>query len=87
MPQASSEQRAEWSGPDESTAVKYLQDAGYRQTRGWRWRLPNPDHTPTAKELSAIQFLMDEWDMGGIVPEPGKTNTTIVPSWSRGNAG
>lgn len=66
MPQASSELNEEWDGPDDSTAIAYLEKRGYRLTRGWRWVKPAPDHVPTDKEQRAIQFLIDEWDMGSI---------------------
>lgn len=66
MPQASDEQRAEWDGPNDYTAVKFLEDAGYKIRRDWQWELPASDHTPTEKEISAIRFLIDEWDFGGI---------------------
>lgn len=70
MPQASDELRAEWNGPDDATAIKFLTDAGYKLTRGWEWLLPVPNHEPTEKEISAIQFLVDEWDFGGTTQEP-----------------
>jgi hypothetical protein len=56
----------EWNGPDDATAINFLRKQGYRRTRGWHWRLPKPDHVPTEKELRAIQFLIEEWDWGGI---------------------
>lgn len=66
MPQASSEQQAEW-GIDDGPVIKFLEAAGYRMTRTFFWVLPTPDHVPTEKEYSAIDFLIDEWDFGGIV--------------------
>lgn len=63
MPTASAALRAEWDGPGEETAMAFLQRAGYRQRRDWTWQAPD-GHTPTDKELRAIQFLIDEWDMG-----------------------
>lgn len=66
MPQASEELRKEWDGPDEQTAIKYLKDRGYVLTDKWLWRKPHPDYKPTVKEFSAMQFLFEEWDFGGI---------------------
>lgn len=66
MPQASEEQRREWNGPMDHTAVKFLEDAGFFLTGDFKWRLPKPDHVPTEREASAIQFLIDEWDYGDI---------------------
>lgn len=67
MPQASSELRAEWPGGDKE-AINYLQQRGYRLDRRWAWVLPHPEHVPTAIELSAVRYLMDEWDFDGIKP-------------------
>lgn len=66
MPQASEELRREWNGPGEDTAVKFLEYHGYvMHQRTYTWVAPQ-GHKPTAKELRAIQFLMDEWDFGGL---------------------
>lgn len=65
MPQASEELRARWDGPDDSTALKHLHSAGYKLTREWAWKAP-AGKTPTADDLSAIQFLIDEWDFDGL---------------------
>ena len=72
MPQATEEQRKRWGGElgiGEDKAIKFLEDAGYILSRDWRWFLPNPNHTPTPNEISAVQFLIDEWDFGGIWTE------------------
>ena len=63
MPTASDEQRAEW-GIDDAPVVKFLRDAGYKDTPEWTWIKPSPEHEPTEKEVSAICFLVDEWDWG-----------------------
>lgn len=68
MPQASEEQRAEW-GITDFNAIFYLEAKGYKDAHHC-WILPTPDHVPTEKEVSAIHFLMDEWDWSGIVSEP-----------------
>lgn len=65
MPQATEEQRAEWNGPSDETATKFLVDAGYRLTPAWTWT-PPVGHAPTEREWSAIDFLIDEWDFGGL---------------------
>jgi hypothetical protein len=56
MPQATDEQRREWNGPGDETALAYLKEAGYTLTRRWTW-LPPRGHTPTMKECSAISPL------------------------------
>jgi hypothetical protein len=65
MPQATDEQRREWNGPGDETALAYLKEAGYTLTRRWTW-LPPRGHTPTMKECSAIDYLAAEWDFGGM---------------------
>jgi hypothetical protein len=65
MPQATDEQREEWNGPSDQTALKFLQDAGYKLTPHWTWKHKDSAHKPTEKEISAVCFLIDEWDFGG----------------------
>ena len=67
MPQASQKLRDEWNGPSEETAIKYLEAKGFVQQRNWCWLRPSPTYEMTEKDWSAIQFLCDEWDMGGLV--------------------
>lgn len=67
MPQATDEARAEWNGPSDETAIKFLKSAGYVLDRSWCWVRPRPDYEPTDKEISAAIFLIDEWDFGGIL--------------------
>lgn len=64
MPQASDDQRADW-GIDDGPVIAYLKAAGYRLERDWSWTAPK-DHEPTRNELSAIRFLIYEWDFGGL---------------------
>lgn len=69
MPQASDAQRRRWGGRHgvgEDKAEGFLKSRGYVLTRQWYWTLPKPDHYVTAEEADAMQFLMDEWDYGGI---------------------
>lgn len=58
-----------WDGPSAEKALAFLAERGYVETREWEWRLPTPDHEPTEEELSAIFFMQDEWDYGGISRE------------------
>jgi hypothetical protein len=67
MPQASEELRKEWNGPNDADALKFLKDAGYRLTGQWTW-VPPAGHNPTEKEFSAILFMINEWDYGGLEP-------------------
>lgn len=65
MPQASPELCAEWPGYDEQ-AIAYLKAAGYTWFPDWTWGKPTPTHEPTPREISAIVYLIDEWDFGGL---------------------
>lgn len=73
MPQATEAMRKRWKhyepGGGDQLATKYLEERGYVLTRDWRWVIP-PGHKPTAKEIDAVQFMVDEWDYGGFV-KPG----------------
>lgn len=68
MPQASSRLQRIWhngfAGYDEG-AIKYLQERGYTLTRKYQW-VP-PDREPTDQELDAIDYLIGEWDFGGVL--------------------
>jgi hypothetical protein len=70
MPTADEELRREWRHYDEDggdrMAMRFLEDAGYRLRRDWQWTPPKPDHLPTDREVSAVYYLVDEWDFGGI---------------------
>lgn len=66
MPQASKELRDEWPGWD-TQAINHLRDRGYRLTRSADWVSPPGNHEVTERDWSAIQYLIDEWDYGGLV--------------------
>jgi hypothetical protein len=73
MPQASEELRAkmeEYFGDPIDTAgpIKFLIDAGYDLTNDFMWqpKLEKRASGSTEKELECINFLIDEWDFGGI---------------------
>jgi hypothetical protein len=63
MPQTSDERRARWPGKD-SEALSFLYSQGYEMTREWEW-IP-PKREPTEREIDAIDYLVEEWDYGGI---------------------
>jgi hypothetical protein len=70
MPQASAELQDEWrhgeDGGGDDLAIQFLRAAGYVLRRDWTWRRPQPPRNPTDKELSAVRYLMDEWDFDGL---------------------
>lgn len=68
MPQASDELRAEWPGGLEQ-AEAHLRAQGYRLERDWTWTRPSAILDPSDRDLSAITYLIDEWDYGGLNKE------------------
>ena len=50
--------------------MKYLEDAGYKLTKGWLWT-PKPGVSNlkemTRDEFECLLFLVHEWDFGGLV--------------------
>lgn len=54
-------------GFSDSIAVLFLQEKGYiLNYNTWSWHHKNADHTPTPKELDAIDFLVKNWGYRGI---------------------
>jgi hypothetical protein len=47
-------------------AVAYLQRCGWTLTPQWCWRRPAFAHVVSMREYSAIDYLANEWDFGGI---------------------
>ena len=73
MPQASDELRAKMKayfhdGIDTAGPIKFLTNAGYELTNDFCWQ-PTPEKCKTGAtvmEIECINFLIDEWDFGGI---------------------
>lgn len=65
MPQASDELRAKWPGGD-SEACRYLEGRGYKLRSDWQWDVTDVTDE-LERDVSAIQYLIDEWDYGGLV--------------------
>ena len=68
MPQATSELTEKWDGPSDEKAIAHLRSKGFRYTKHWEW-IPPVDYRPTEEDVSAIMFLIQEWDWGGLAPE------------------
>ena len=70
MPTASDEDRAEivrrFGNIDPRGPENYLTAHGWKLTRDWTWVPPTPDYRASADEINCIQFLIDEWDYGGV---------------------
>ena len=65
MPQTTPERRARWPGGDQQ-AMKYLRSRGYVLQKNWLWAAP-PGHTHSSKDVDALDYLIEEWDFGGVV--------------------
>lgn len=70
MPQADEELRSimvDWFGSMEDYGpTKLLESHGFVLTREWKWIKPVPSHTLNEIEWTCLQFLIDEWDFGGL---------------------
>lgn len=53
-------------GSGEEGAFFFLQSKGYSLNPDASWTHRNPGHTPTPKELDAVDFLKEEWGYKGI---------------------
>lgn len=70
MPQAPEELRHEWAC--DSTAISYLEKRGFTLNRDWTWYKEGQAlDNLTPKEFRAILYLIQEWDFGGLRPQPG----------------
>lgn len=65
MPQATEELRKRWDGPSEFKAMNHLYMRGFKLTPQWEWTAP-PGVQVTEEDRSAILFLIQEWDFGGL---------------------
>ncbi len=71
MPSSSDFLRTKWADSEgnitDAVAQKYLEDKGFILTEKWFWKLPNPNYHITDDDFSAIQYLIEEWDFGGLI--------------------
>lgn len=71
MPQASDDLRARmfrYFGDeiDDVGPIEFLQSHGFVCTKGWEWIKPCESHTISEDESWCLQFLIEEWDFGGL---------------------
>ena len=70
MPSASDESRdlmIKWFGCiDTHGPEAFLKSHGYVLTPQWVWLKPTESHSISAEEAECVQFLICEWDYGGI---------------------
>lgn len=52
---------------DENRVIKWLEERKYVLRDDWHWTPPAPDHVVTDDEDTAITWLMQEWDFGGVI--------------------
>lgn len=76
MPSSTPERQARWK--DDSNATAFLTDRGYKLTREWEWVLPTPDHVPTEDEIDAINYMVEEWDYGGLIKSEDEPRERIT---------
>lgn len=82
MPSGPPELHAYWCEKDQSVdthgdrmcagdraAQKHLMDRGYTLTRKWTWVKPPNIEEPTEEDNRALNYLVWEWDFGGIEGE------------------
>jgi hypothetical protein len=72
MPSGPPELHKYWCDKDpegcgDAAAIEYLGRQGYKLTKEWFWIPPTPDHEPTEEENKALNYLVWEWDFGGVV--------------------
>lgn len=58
------EEKVQW-GPTPDVAIAHLSSRGFKLSTGWCWLAPK-GYQPDVKDLSAIGFLIAEWDFGGV---------------------
>lgn len=68
MPQATDELRAQWPGGDRQ-ASDHLRAKGFTLKKDWTWVLPYKTYVPTQRDISAVQYMVDEWDYGSIASD------------------
>lgn len=49
----------------DTEATNYLSYRGFRLMPSWEW-LPPPDHQFTKKDWDAIDYMIMQWDFGGV---------------------
>lgn len=83
MPSATNELRdamtKRFGGIDDGPPMKFLEDAGYHLTDQWMW-IPKPGvfgyDDMTQDEYDCLAFLVQEWDMDGLVEPPPESSDT-----------
>lgn len=68
MPSTSDELRAEWPGGD-TQATAHLTAKGFELTKEWLWIMPYRHYRLTMRDSRAIQYMIEEWDYGGLAAE------------------
>lgn len=71
MPSTSDERAARWPGMD-TQATEYLEGRGYILSRDgkWEWSMPEDATAPSARDVDAVLYLIEEWDFGGLRNSP-----------------
>jgi hypothetical protein len=85
MPQADDKLRAKMkvmfgSEIDEQGPIKFLTDAGFTLGKDWTWSKPGVTELweLAPDEFACIQFLVDEWDFGGLAERPTHADSEVT---------
>lgn len=54
---------------NDTDAIQFLRERGYRLRPNFTWAAPPGCVVPTSEESSALEYLWDEWDFGGLERE------------------
>jgi hypothetical protein len=69
MPTASDELRAEFLDENgrhsDKAAIQHLESRNFKRVNSWWWKPPD-NHIFTKRDLDAVNYLVDEWDWGGL---------------------
>lgn len=60
---------AEFHGPSDREAAKYLRERGFTLRRSMCWTVPQ-DFQFCEKDFRALTFLVEQWDYGDVHYEP-----------------
>jgi hypothetical protein len=54
----------------EASCLRFLKSQGYKLRRDWQWDAPEKVYAPadmTRAENLCVNYMIDEWDFGGVV--------------------
>lgn len=79
MPQTTEAHRERWPGSDRE-ASDFLIEKGWSVGNHWCWHFPTAGYEPSDREWDAFEYLIMEWDWGGV---EGELTDLQKASWDR----